>query len=140
MTPFQRVQIALDRGIPDRVPVFELCVDPRMVAHLGLRSYIEFFEEMDVDAAIPDALLDYPEGAELTLPHGNQYINEWGVKQAYTGEMVPMPVDHPLRDASDLANYRPPSDRFSEAYIKRVEAVVKRYRGHRAILGHQSLT
>ena len=118
------------------MPVFELGIDPRMVARLGYRSYVELFEEMDLDAVVVGSLVAYPEGAALRVPTGERHVDEWGVTHQYTAESTAIPVDYPIKSASDAESWVAPPPFYPQEYMKKVAAVVRRYKGRRALLTH----
>ena len=136
MTSTERVMTALSRKEPDRVPVFELGIDPRMVGKLGYRSVVELFEEMDLDAVIVGLLVSSPEGTPLEVPRASRYVDDWGVTLQYTDESVAIPVDHPIKSPADVESWAAPPPSFPVEYMRKVDAVVRRYKGKRALLSH----
>lgn len=134
MDSCQRIFAALERRIPDRVPVMEMIIDPTVVAALGFRSYDELYKKLDLDVVILNALLDYPEGAELRIPTGKSVVNAWGVTFRYTHEVVAIPVDYPLKSPKDLQHYQPPDPMLPREYLERIDQVVQRYKGKKGIL------
>ncbi len=136
MNSAERVFAALERRVPDRVPIVEVLIDPTIVKKLGFSSYAEMYEELDLDAIFLNSLLDYPEGTTLEIPAGKIVKNAWGTTLQYTNEVVAIPIDHPIKDPEDWLNYRPPDPTIPESELRRIREVVRRYKGKRAIVAH----
>jgi uroporphyrinogen decarboxylase len=137
MNSVERVVAALQRRVPDRVPVIEPVIDPAIVKAMGFRSFNEMYDQLDLDAVTLNQLIEYPEGADLTIPCGKVITSPWGVTLQYTTEVMPIPIDHPLKCPEDLLTYEPPDSLFSAEYMARVADVVQRYKGKKAIIASQ---
>ena len=134
MTSRERVFAALERCLPDRVPILENTIDPAVVAALGFRSYREMYEVLPLDAVTLGPLLDYPEGAPLVIPSGVRIRNAWGVMLEYTHEYMPLPVAYPLSAPQDLDSFSPPDPTLTPAERDRIRAVLAPFVGRKAIL------
>jgi len=136
MTSAERVHAALERRIPDRVPVMELGIDPSIVKGLGFSGYAQMYEELNLDGIIISSLLDFPEGVELEIQEGKRVKNAWGVTLQYTKELVAIPVDHPVKSLEDWSKYSPPDPTIPGNQLRRMGEIVRRYKGKRAVIAH----
>ena len=133
-TNAQRVFRAMERKEPDRVPHFEIILDPKVRnAILPGASYEEFIEHMDIDALVNherDFLRE-----EVLSENPRIVRDEWGVVKRYTQEYAPVPVGEkaPVKSEKDLERYKPP-DPDAEHRFEQIHRWVKRYKGERAIV------
>lgn len=134
MSSPERVFAAMERRIPDRVPILENTIDPAVVAALGFSSHAEMYDELPLDAVTLGPLLDYPVGSRLEIPTGKRVTTAWGVTVQYTSEYMPVPVAYPIKTPADLDGYAPPDPAFSREERDRIERVVQRYKGKKSIL------
>jgi uroporphyrinogen decarboxylase len=134
MTSPERVFAAMERRMPDRTPILENTIDPAVVAALGFDSYAQMYDELPLDAVTLGPLMDYPEGAPLRIPTGKRTTTAWGVTVEYTSEYMPVPVEYPINSPADLDNFAPPDPAFSAVERERITAIVRRYKGRKAIL------
>jgi hypothetical protein len=91
---------------PDRVPLLEFVIDPR-IAHAicpEVNTQTEFEEAMDFDAVCCSA--DYRIAGEN--PDGT-YFDEWGVLFKPGPELQDHPIKGPIASEADLRDYRCPS-------------------------------
>ena len=108
MTPKERVTAALTRRAVDRVPIMEMAIDWKVMHSLGYRSYLEMIVDLDLDAVSVNQMLYLLGWRRWIVPRVGYYTDEWGVRSRLAGELLPVPVDHPIREASDLVRYTPP--------------------------------
>jgi len=106
MTSYERVMAALGGQQPDRVPLLEFVIDPRIVKAIcpNLNTQTEFEETMDFDAVCCSA--DYRRAREY--PDGT-YLDEWGVLYKPGPELQDHPIKGPISSEADLREYRCPS-------------------------------
>jgi len=97
MNAAARLFVALERKMPDRVPVVGLSIDPAIARKLGYRSYVELFDQPFLDAVLVNLLADFPEGSNLAIPTGKTYQNPWGITMRYTHEVTPQGLMTPSR-------------------------------------------
>ena len=102
---------SLGRQTPDRVPIFELFVHPRVIEGLTPgASYPEFADIMGMDCVLtstPSSLYQSREvGKDGDMP---LYLTEWGETRAKTVELVPIPVRHPVETHADWETYTLPT-------------------------------
>lgn len=130
-----RVLTALRRGRPDRVPIFELMIDPRVIEALRPGgSYADFCERFPIDMVItptPSSMYrKMPAGERGGVPHVR---TEWGELRAETGDLVPIPVDgFPIRTRADLDAYHPP-DPLAPRRFAALRGLLDRFRGIKAV-------
>jgi uroporphyrinogen decarboxylase len=127
----QRVFTALQRQVPDRVPILEWFVHPRIIqALLPGATWPDFVEYFDLDAIC--ALFLY-EGTFQETPIGNgRYVNEWGVTLGVTDEHK-APIDGPIKSIQDLRTYTPPDPSASHR-LGNLPSYVARFKGRRAVV------
>ncbi|HZP00324.1 MAG TPA: uroporphyrinogen decarboxylase family protein [Terriglobia bacterium] len=121
---------ALAREEPDRLPIAEFVIDPRVVSALcpGTVSQTDFEEIMDFDAVCCGTeyriVQDYPDGS---------YVDEWGVLYRRGPEIQDHPVKGPITSASDLERYVPP-DPEAPHRLGRLPELVQRFKFRKAIV------
>jgi uroporphyrinogen decarboxylase len=137
MKPLERVLTAIKWHEPDRVPIFELMIDPNIVQGiLPGASYPELVEALDIDCAVSPT----PSSMYGKIILGNKdglpvFKTEWGETRATTAELVPMPIDHPLKTRKDWEKYQIP-DPEKPGRFENLKSLVKRFKGQRAIGCH----
>ena len=133
-TNVERVFRALERKEPDRVPHFEIIIDPKIINEiLPGASYEEFIEYMDWDALVNHER-DFLK--EEVLSESPRIVrDEWGVVKRYTHEYAPVPIEAeaPIKTEKDLESYKPP-DPDDEHRFEQIQRWVKHYKGERAIV------
>jgi uroporphyrinogen decarboxylase len=133
MNPRERIVTALERGIPDRVPVMELAIDWHVMRGLNISNYFKMIEKLDMDA-VPVNQVQYLLGLKaLALAVKKSYTDAWGVRRRLMAEMLPLAVAHPVTSREALRRYRPP-DPSRDPVLKAVRKVARRYKGRRAVL------
>ncbi len=108
MTGRERAEAALKRGTPDRVPVFELLIDPGVIRGICPEcSYVEFAEQYVLDIVLTGT----PSANYRMEPideKSRTYRDEWGVARQFSEQMVPFPMGGPIKTPEDLKSYKPP--------------------------------
>jgi len=133
-TNSERVFLALARKEPDRIPHFEIVIDPKVRNDIlpGV-SYEEFIEHMDIDALVN---VERESIAEEVISSSPRVIrDEWGVVKRYTQEYAPVPVEAeaPIKNEKDLISYKPP-DPDVERRFEQIRRWASRYKGERAVV------
>ncbi len=133
MNSSERVQTALRRGQPDRVPIIEFVIDPKVaeLAVPGCQDTSDCKDRLGMDGVGCGVRFDRVED----LPDGT-YRDEWGVIYRENPEVVAHPVRGPIETMADLRRYDPP-DPDAPHRLGELEDVVRRYKGRRAIIFHQ---
>lgn len=127
-----RVIDALGRRHVDRVPILEMAVDWAVVSGLGCRSYFEMIERLDLDAISANQALYLFGWRKWVIPHVSHYTDEWGVRSRLAGELLPVPVGHPVTSQADLERFHPP--RPARSPLIKAARYVKRRAGDRAVI------
>ena len=135
MNSRERVFSVLEGRIPDRVPLLELWVDPKVFQALYPgSSYYEFIEQSDYyDAVCSFAGVVNP---KINWIDKSKRISQdkWGARQQFTEEATPFVIP-PVRIQSeeDLGSYTPP-DPNDSAILSSVRETVNRFKGKKAII------
>jgi uroporphyrinogen decarboxylase len=131
MNGYERVLTALRRGQPDRVPVFELGVDPKVIDGIVPGGDLPaFVEALDLDAI---GAGPYYRREQLD---GNRYKDEWGTIYHNSPQLIGAPLDGPIHSMADFDQFSPP-DPMAEERLGDLPDYVRRFKGKRAILWHQ---
>jgi uroporphyrinogen-III decarboxylase len=126
MNSRERIVAALRNAPTDRVPVMEMGIDWSVMRCLGYRTYLDMIEGLDLDGVSVNQMLYVLGWRKWVIPHLKHYVDEWGVRSRITGELLPIPVGHPISGPGDLAGFRPPRPEKS-ALIKAVRHVRRRF-------------
>ncbi len=108
MTGKERVLAALRREPVDRVPIMEMGIDWAVMRGLGFSDYLQMIEALDLDGVCVNQALYFLGWRRWILPHVKYYTDEWHVRSRFTGELMPIPVGHPVPTPGDLASFKPP--------------------------------
>ena len=132
MNGLERMQKALKREEPDRVPHFEFLVDKKVRDAIkpGL-SVEDFYEYMDLDAiGLPDKNVAW----RYTLVNEAQklYRDQWGAIVKFSTESAGIPQEPALEAESDFESYTVP-DPDEEWRYDSLKSAVKRFKGEKAI-------
>lgn len=129
----ERMLTAIRRGQPDRVPIFEIVVDPKVLqAIVPGGGLAEFVEKLDLDGIGGGTFYD-----TFDLPGSdNNYKDEWGTIYHRDTEIYGSPLDGPIHTMDDLRRYNPP-DPMAPQRLGKLPEYVKRYKGRKAISWHQ---
>lgn len=136
MTGRERFLAALRREEPDRVPIFELFIHPRVIQALTPGStYADFAEAMGLDCVLTST----PSSLYLSWEAGTEgdtqlLMTEWGEIRARTAELVPIPIRHPVETRADWEAYTLPS--AHPGRLKSLDELVSRFKSHKAIGVH----
>ncbi len=129
MNSYERVFTALNRGIPDRVPIFECAVAPKVIeAIIPGGSFEDLVETYDLDVIYSREAYHY----EPAGPEGEYSRDEWGIGMMPGEDIMPSPVIHPLKKEEDLRRFRPPDPRASHRLAKLASAV-RRFKGGKPV-------
>jgi uroporphyrinogen decarboxylase len=127
----QRVLTALRREQPDRVPVFEIAVDPKVIDGIVPGGDLaSFVEELDLDGIATGPVYEVEE------IDAERYRDEWGTLYHVSPEVTGAPLGGPIHSEADLRRYSPP-DPLAPERLGRLPEYVRRFKGQRAIIWHQ---
>ncbi|MCJ7519008.1 MAG: hypothetical protein MUO42_04970 [Anaerolineaceae bacterium] len=134
-TALERVKSVFRREQPsDRVPIFELIIDPITInGIMPGATYEDLVEALDIDCVVsPTPSRMY--GKEIIGYNGDFPIfkTEWGETRETTRECVAIPIDHPIKTHADWERYQIP-DPEKPGRLDELKALVKRFKGKRAI-------
>ncbi len=131
MNSRERVIAALQRQIPDRVPILEWFVHPKVYQTiLPGSTWPDFVEQIGLDAIVAHFMF---EGTFKEEPLDEKTcINEWGVTFGVTAEHK-APIEGPIKSLADLRRYTPP-DPYAPHRLGRLPDYVRRFKGEKAIV------
>jgi uroporphyrinogen decarboxylase len=133
MTSRERVICALERRIPDRVPIYEGVVDERvMQALLPGCTYDEFNDWIGLDTAGLNRSSWRRDNVEYVDREKGLFKDKWGVIRGFGPESTPYPVEGPIKQPEDLQHYTPPDPEAPDA-LGHLPEVIARYKGKKAI-------
>ncbi len=120
----------------DRVPCFELWIDPKVreALHPGM-PYEDFVEAEDLDGVFCIAVVENMDEVEWVDRDQKMFHDKWGALQMMVGdELLPI-VQQPaiLETEDDLAGYTPPDPDVSPA-LRNARKLVERFGGERPIV------
>ena len=125
MNSYERVFTALNLGIPDRVPIFEGAIAPKVIeAIIPGGSVEDFTEKYDLDVVYYREAYRY----EPVDIQRNYFRDEWGIVMMLGDDAMPSPVENPIRREEDLRRFSPPDPRAPHRLAKLVSAV-RRFKG-----------
>lgn len=129
MKPKERFLVALNRGIPDRVPIFEFLFSPKLQEKLiGYRT--ELYDGAAIVKCATKLGLDgtfIPIGGycgfEDFHTEGERFTDEWGVTYIKQGWPVMIQIETPIKSREDWKNYSMPDPKASHRTQKLKDAV-----------------
>ena len=135
MTNLERARSALELGQPDRVPIFELVIDHRVInaIHPGA-SYSDFVEQYDFDIVLTGT----PSSNYRMKPvdvKTRTYRDEWGVLRRFSDQTVPFPMEGPIKSIDDLKTYTPPEP-MDPARFTALRELTSRFKGKKMVGMH----
>jgi len=133
MTSRERIFCALERGIPDRVPLYEAVIDEGvMQALLPGCNYYQFNDWIGLDNAGLNRSSWRRDNVEYVDTEKGWFKDAWGVIRAFGPESTPYPIEGPIKRPEDLKNYTPPDPNAPDA-LGHLPEVVQRFKGKKAI-------
>lgn len=134
MTGSERVRCVMEKKIPDRVPHFELTMDPKV--RLSIQpdmDYLEFVEWADIDGVTALTMVEDEDTIQWVDKDKGLWRDKWGCLQYLTQDMLSVPQGPPrISCLEDLEGYLPP-DPFRSPVIAQVKHLVEKCKGKRAI-------
>jgi len=120
MTSRERMIAALQHKKPDRTPVMELWVDPKVVeAILPGRDWNDVVEHLGMDAVTVPTMVYEDHEVEWVDRENGLFRDKWGALQTRTAEAVPVPTSPSIIETeADLAAYKPPDPAASPVLAK----------------------
>ena len=130
MTSYERFICAIERGQPDRVPIYEGYIHPKIVEALCPGGdYHDLIEELDLD------MVRITEGniQEFIDEERRVYRDKWGTTFQLETETTGYPVAGPIQNKEDLKAYRPP-DPMDPLVYRDLPAALDRFKGKRTVI------
>ena len=130
MNSRDRILAALRGEIPDRVPILEWFVHPKVYqAMIPGATWPDFVEGIGLDAMVAHFIFEGTFRAEK--PDEKTIVNEWGVTLGITDEHE-APIEGPIKSLDDLKHYTPP-DPQAPHRLGGLPEYVRRFKGQKAI-------
>ncbi len=131
MNSAERVFTALRGEVPDRVPILEWWVHPKVCeALVPGATWPDFVEQMRLDAISGLFLF---EGTFTETEVGEKvFVDEWGVTRGVTAEYE-APIDGPIKTLDDAKRYVPP-DPNAPHRLGELPEYVRRFKGKKAVV------
>jgi uroporphyrinogen decarboxylase len=124
----------LKGSFPDRVPLFELLIDHKVIdsIHPGM-CYEDFIDYAEIDVVTCLTMVESPKRINWVDKKKGIWRDKWGCFQAFTGEVISVPIEPArINCLEDLYSYTPPDPTHNEA-ISVAKKLVKRFKGKKAI-------
>lgn len=97
MTGYQRIMTALQLKQPDRVPIWELIIDPPVIKALyGDISYADFVEKEGLDG------ITAGEDQKIEEIDSVTFKDEWGIVWKKEPSGLSYPLEGPIKSEKDL--------------------------------------
>lgn len=130
MNSHERVMLALDRKEPDRVPIVEWSISPKVFKALCPEASVQtdFEERMGLDAVC--AVYQFKTIAEN---RDGTYVDEMGVTFKPSVEVIDHPFRGPIQSKDDLKKWTPP-DPDAPHRLGELRDLVARFKGKRAVI------
>jgi len=128
MTSRERVIAVMEGRLPDRVPLMELWVDPKVVnAIVPGGTSNDVVEKLGLDVVTVPTMVYEEDEVEWVDRERGLFLDKWGAMLTHTEEAVPVPTSPSIIEtAADLAAYQPP-DPAKSPVIEKVRALRERY-------------
>ena len=111
MTGRQRILTALQRKAPDRVPTFEWFIDSAVTqALVGTTDPIAAADALDLDGI--NVRADY----RKRYLDNHTFVDEWGIRRALTGDVIPHVLESPIKDITRHAEYQFPDPKDARRF------------------------
>jgi uroporphyrinogen decarboxylase len=128
MTSKERIERALRRQQPDRIPTFEWFIDPAVGEALtGSRDLLDIIESLDIDAV--NIRPDY----RRQVIDQNTFSDEWGTVRQDTGDVLPAITANPIADLLGHRDFSFP-DPAAAWRFESLERAVERFGDQRAVI------
>ncbi|MGQ9730925.1 MAG: uroporphyrinogen decarboxylase family protein [Candidatus Zipacnadales bacterium] len=134
MTSRERVVAALERREPDRVPLFEPIIDPKVIQGILPGGTYEELNDLLQDDCIGLNRSSWDKSKmDFIDEEKGLFRDRWGVIRALGQEAAPYPVEPALKCYEDLKTWSPPDPADPTVYGHLPELVAK-YKGQKAIV------
>lgn len=124
----ERILCALQRGVPDVVPIFEWFIDASVGKALtGSDDPLDIVERLDLDGVNVRADYGKEHLDDVTL------VDEWGIKRQLTGDCLPALLGSPIQDVRNHGLYRFPDPSASHRFAA-LEKALDRFGDEKAVI------
>ena len=128
MNGYERMVAAMERREPDRIPLMELAIHPKVIAGLcPTCNLFDFIHRFDIDGIV----IVCPHIPEHLISTEKFFTNMWGVRFARTAERY-APVEGPIKSIDDLKAYIPPNP-HDEFLLAELREAVRIFKGEKLI-------
>ena len=132
MNSYERMKTALEKGLPDRPPLFELSIANSVIRGLGCRDYFDVIDSLDLDGMTVKQVLYEKEDFPWIDPVKRIFKDNWGCRLALGEEPFPFLLDWPIRDVDDISRFSTPDPR-DDGMLTLIPEFVRRYKGKKMI-------
>lgn len=134
MNSKERVLTVIKGEFPDRVPLFEILIDKRVVEKIKPEGdYSDLAEEtLDLVLTNTPSLLYRKKWIDESK---RIFVNEWGIVRQESGQSVSMPLSGPIKSREDLKDYKAPDPDDEYRYIE-LNYLLKRFKNKKAVGMH----
>jgi len=131
MNSAERFLTALHGEVPDRVPIFELYIHPKIIEALVPGATLpDFVDFMELDAISSLWMVDGT--INETRIDDRTTVDEWGITWRYGAEGR-APIEGPIKTLEDARRYIPP-DPDAPHRLKTFREYVDRFKGKKAVI------
>ena len=133
MNSYERIMSAMELKKPDKVPLVEFIIDPKVYKALvpWAESQTDFEEYFDFDAVCCGVKFN-----KIKENQDGSYYDEWGVLYKPCPELIDHPVKGSIEKPEDLKNYDPPDPNLS-GRLGKLPELVEKFKNKKAIIFHQ---
>ena len=134
MTSSERVMCVLAGETPDRVPVGEIFIDPKVIDAIcpGM-SYEDFVEYAELDMVTCLTMTEAPATIAWVDEDKGIWRDKWGALQRNAGDVISvMWPPARIETEADLDSYTPP-DPLDSPVVEQVRQLADRFKGDKAI-------
>jgi len=130
MNSYERVLTALNLGVPDRVPIFECAMAPKVIESILPGETLEdMVEKYNLDDIYYRETYQY----EPIDPQKKYFRDEWGIVMMLGDDIMPSPVNSPLKNEEDLRKFCPPDPRAPHR-LANLTSAVRRFKGVKPVV------
>jgi len=130
----QRTISVLQGKIPDRVPLFELLVDKKVIKKIKPDGDYADLAEDTLDLVLTNTPSLLYRKTDIDESKGI-FVNEWGTIRRDSGQSVSMPLEGPIKSKDDLKGYKAPDPDDEYRYIE-LNYLLERFKGKKAVGMH----
>jgi len=134
MNSKKRVMMVFDGKTPDRVPLFEILIDKRVINKIRQDGEYADIAEDTLDLVLTNTPSLLYRSKYLNESEGI-FVNEWGIIRQDSNQSVSMPLEGPIKSKDDLKGYVLPDPNDEYRYIE-LNNLLNRFKDSKAIGMH----